>query len=378
MENRFFITTPVGLEQLAWEELQLKWPILGLALPSDRKMTKGGFEIHATPQEIFLYSQWAKIPTRILWRLHQQKCRDLPKLFNIINRYTWKNVLTQMPSGIEVTCSKSRLIHSDRVKETVRDAIEKSLQGNPAKKKDQIFAKEFPLPKVYIRITNDILTVSLDLIGEGFIKPHSDKWTGKAPVRDQLASALAFILYNKIGKDGELSLFDPMAGSGTLIWQMANFFHPHLGATMPWQGLPFTRRLIAQKKKHYEWPIINGQYWAYDQDEKMTAALQHNRKLIFPEDEHQFHLGTKDFFTLKEFPKAKAIVCNPPYGIRINRVSSFYTHFFKQVEKSSCQYLGLIIPRDQKRPLPQFLKEVACYDTMSGGIPIYLWILKKN
>src|SRR4051812_42892506 len=87
-EHDFFLIVAPGLENLAARELKF-W------LPNPATLLKGGLQLKATLADGFRLNRCLKIPTRILLRLGQFRCRDFPTLFRRLTQFNWRDFVAQ-------------------------------------------------------------------------------------------------------------------------------------------------------------------------------------------------------------------------------------------------------------------------------------------
>ena len=88
--HEFFLICPIGLEKLLLKELEFKFPQI-----TDIAFEPGGVTINCSLELGLCLNKYLKTTTRILLRLKKQKCRDLPKLYQILRKVDWKHYLKQ-------------------------------------------------------------------------------------------------------------------------------------------------------------------------------------------------------------------------------------------------------------------------------------------
>ncbi|HRO68672.1 MAG TPA: RNA methyltransferase, partial [Pseudobdellovibrionaceae bacterium] len=220
-ESLCFVSTPLGFESEAEREIKEAWPELldasgrphSAVLP-EGEWTKGGIEYALDPFTAVQLNFFLKTANRILIRLDRFKVRDFPKLHERLRKIDLKSWIGSAPIRFEVSASKSRLGHEGRIRETAAKAwnVPESDEG----------------VRVFIRIQDDLCDVSLDSSGEHLHKRGVHVLRGEAPLRENIA---AFCLRRLIGESapGELSqitLIDPMCGSGTFLSEAATLWSP--------------------------------------------------------------------------------------------------------------------------------------------------------
>ena len=68
-----------------------------------------------------------------------------------------------------------------------------------------------------VRIDDNLVTISVDTSGESLHKRGHKRFTGKAPMRENMAA----LLLRACGYDGTEPVVDPMCGSGTFVIEAA-------------------------------------------------------------------------------------------------------------------------------------------------------------
>ena len=106
----FYLVISPGLEEISINEIEYKWVsfFLDEKIPQIKKLA-GGLELYLPLEKGVLLNQILKIPTRILLRFKEFKCRDLPKLFNKIKNIDWSPFLSEVPASLKISCHQSRL-----------------------------------------------------------------------------------------------------------------------------------------------------------------------------------------------------------------------------------------------------------------------------
>lgn len=169
-------------EEVVHAEFNDKCALLGIS-PDASADTLINREYKIKAEELGILLPYLKCPNRVLIRIDQFKVRDFPKLFQKIVKINWSQWIGGQFEKIHVTSSKSRLIHSDRIEQSARDAIDRYLQMNPVKKLKQEKWKDCP-SELFIRIVDDVCTISLDASGEKLSQRGYRKFVGTAPLRE--------------------------------------------------------------------------------------------------------------------------------------------------------------------------------------------------
>lgn len=318
--QQFFVICPIGFESLVEKEIQLKWSMLSESNPPDFKYLDGGLEF-ACPLEIGLaLNKILRTASRILMRVHSQICRDLPKLYQILKKIEWSHYLQQKNIHLKVSSSRSRLLHTKKIKETAQKSIQDFFNGHPLSQYAQ--NQEYPGQAIYLRIEDDELTVSLDTTGAHLHKRID--YRGKASIRENIAATLLLAL-----TEGDFSknLCDPMCGSGTFLQEYQNFFTP-LNREFSFNNW---KRIKLPKLKMLE--QTTGKVFGFDKDPNIVKKLSLK------------YVQTADFF--KHQIKTDFLILNPPYGKRIKikgDKQQYFDQIIQKIKKDQVQKAGVIVP----------------------------------
>ena len=125
----FFIIIQPGLEEILASEIKQKYPDI-----EDYKIVTGGVEVTCLAEVGYSFNRYLKTPTRVLLRLKDFSCRDLPKLFQRASKIPWNLYLLNGKYELDVSCSGSLINNEKRVQKALSDGIETYLKGNQPKK----------------------------------------------------------------------------------------------------------------------------------------------------------------------------------------------------------------------------------------------------
>jgi putative N6-adenine-specific DNA methylase len=364
MLYRLFLIVPPGFEDLALKELESKCPV------KNSTVTKGGIEVQADLEWVVNAHCLLKIPTRILLRVTEFKVRDFPKLYQKLKVFRWNDFLSHPNPEWEISCTKSRLLHTGRIEETVKKALQEALIRQPLSLDWQ---KKNYLPQTfYIRILNDILTLSLDLSGEPLYKRGLQKIKGEAPMRENFASALLMELCQNL--QGEFILVDPMCGSGTFITEALSFHKPLYLRKFAFESAPFFKgKVIDLPNATAPLPFKSG--LGLDVNGELLDKVRQNSSLsLKTTDSLKNPLGIEEDFIL---------ICNPPYGERIKiegKRGNFLLEALNKFMKVDRPHrIGWVVPSD----MDDLFKETSEYLLIkkrpfkNGGLPVTMWVWER-
>lgn len=364
----FLIISP-GLEDLAAREITAKLPVEAM------DVSKGGIELTTDLNWLVNAHLLLKIPTRILLRITEFKVRDFPKLYHKFANFQWKEYLSHPQPQWEISCSKSRLNHTGRIEETVKKALNEYLFKQPLNQDWK--KKNYPPQTFYIRLVDDLLTLSLDLTGEPLYKRGLQTIKGEAPLRENLAAALVMDLFEGITKP--MTLVDPMCGSGTFLTEVRTFNKPlHLrpfaietapffkGHSVMVRNAPVVAPLNAQDAIGFD---IN-----QDLIEKVgPELLPYNISLRFKDS----------LLASLDIPDNSLMICNPPYGERIKiqgKRGSFLREAWEKFLMLDKPFrFGWLLPSD----MDDLFSKPANYKLLSkrhfrnGGMAVTFWVWER-
>lgn len=307
MKNRpvnLFAVVPPGLENICTRELQT----LGI---SSSYSVRGGVEFVGGLREFYLANLWLRSASRVLVRVGEFRSRDFPDFFRKCRQLAWGEfVRPGQPLKIRVTSRKSRLFHTDRVEQVVREAIGHAL-GQPMVDSSQAAVM------LVVQVVDDQCLVSVDSSGENLHRRGYRKQAVPAPMRENLAAGLLL----HAGWTGNLPLLDPMCGSGTFVIEAAMLAaqlppggNRHF-AFMDWPGYRsgLWRTLLSEAGRNQSQPRarIEGR----DLSEAALDAAQQNAETAGVAEWIDWQAG--DVLQLPAPESPGLVICNPPYGGRI-------------------------------------------------------------
>ena len=311
-----------------------------------------------------------RIPTRILLRLDEFKARDFPKLFKKMSKIEWRHWLWSEDVDIKVSTGRSRLIHSGKIAQSALWAIKKSLKAQPFSIK---FANYYDFsPQVYIRIDNDIVSVSIDTSYPPLYKRSHYKEGHQASIRENLAYASWSCLKQYIDQP-EFNLIDPMCGSGTYLWEALKVYQREQFA---FQGFPVVQKHHNQlrlTKNNKAEALINA--YGFDIDKSYI----HNNK---SQKNTNIKWAIQDLFDSENSTNITGhniVIVNPPYNKRIKIDKKINDILIAIKTQYSPQLIGIIIPRDQlsQAKLDDY-QIVDSIDFRNGGFPCRFIVFKRD
>lgn len=354
----FYISCALGFEESVAAEIRQAWPLLieingqaNTSPPPEMVIGTGGVFLQAPLALGLQLNFFLKTAHRILWRLAEFKVRDFPKLFEKIQKIPWVNYLNGPGIEWQVAASKSRLNNEKRIEEVCAESFAKvagKIQG-VAKSKQT----------VYVRIHDDLCTMSLDSSGEHLHKRGWGVMKGEAPLRETLAAYMILEMINgtPATKTQQVSFVDPMCGSGTVVLEAASLWQPVFDrafAFLEWKNTPkiFKSPLLKKNYKLLQQAAPFKTYWGFDLDKSAVKAAGENLKSLESKTEIQslkVRFEEENLFA-GEKKTLGPVWCltNPPYGERLHvqgqEEFSYQDLIQRMADKFSAEKIGVLLP----------------------------------
>ncbi len=322
--GRFFAQTAGRMEELAAAELKE----FGAkeVMPVYR-----GVWFKTDLEHIYRINLWARLLSRVLAPLLTFSCHSTDYLYETARKIDWEKLLSNDDTfAIFATVGNSKITHSQyaalKLKDAIADYFVERGGERPSVNTDQ--------PDIWINlhIDRNRAHISLDTSGGSLHKRGYRLQSMKAPIQETLAAAMLRIS----GWNGEVSLLDPMCGSGTILaeallhycripsaFQRRKFGFEQLPDFdfSSWQEVQKAAKKVERHLQDEH--LIAG----CDFDQQAANAAKANLNSL--PDGHLVRIQKRDF---REHPGLKdgIILTNPPYGIRLGdekQLESLYREF---------------------------------------------------
>ena len=339
-EMVIFIQSPPGLSEVVLNEWTDKAALLQISYQV-LKFEQSGIEIQTDQASLAMILPYLKTPNRVLIRLEHFKARDFPKLFSKTKKMNWLKWMADVPEKIRVTSSQSRLIHSDRIEETVRDAIAQYFRAQPPKKVLQQKWSEAP-SELFVRLLDDEVLFSIDAAGERLGVRGYRNHVGPASMRENLAAAcLSAFLQNETLK-GSFTLADPMMGAGTILLEASEWNRPNLGRLyyfIHWNSISATSVDLATN----ELMLIGSDF-----NPKMIETTKLNIANLKTQ-KREWKIILEDFLeSSTQLPDVQWVLSNAPYGERLEVQEGFFKNMIPALKrKYPNARIALLMPSDK-------------------------------
>ena len=338
LNHRFFAQVPEGIEDLAGQELA--------ELGAERvQPSYRGVYFDAGKAVLYRINYGARLATRVLAPLLTFRCHSPDYLYRKSKELSWMELFTADHTfAVFANVSQSKIHHSHyaalRLKDAVVDSFRERLDKRPSVNKND--------PDVWIGlyIERDKATISVDTSGGSLHRRGYREEGGEAPMQEITAAAMIRLS----GWDGSKPFYDLMCGSGTLLSEALMAYCRIPGSyrreRFGFQFLPdyddplwlSVRKELDEAMREPARDLISGS----DIAEQAVASARKNIKDLPCGD--RVSLKVADFRSITEL-RDRVILCNPPYGIRLDRdrdLGPFYKDlgdFLKQKCLGSSAYI---------------------------------------
>ncbi len=314
--QKFFAPCPRGLETVLFEELtELGALHLG---PTD-----GGVAFQGPFTLGYRVCLWSRIASRVLWQLAVDEYRSEEDIFSLARDIEWPQLFSAHNSiRVQVDAIRSPVTSLEfvtlRVKDAIVDSFREAGEDRPS------VNTSMPDMRIHVFLTTHTATVYLDLAGEALFKRGYRREGLAAPLRENLAAGMLALK----GWKGQMPLFDPMCGSGTILTEAAMIsmgLAP--GAQRPFA---FEKMLNFQADDFHAMrdaaakagkPLPEGLLFGNDRDaEAVDTTRRHLQNIGGEANAARVALTNVAMETLDSPGPNGLLLTNPPYGERLDEL----------------------------------------------------------
>ncbi len=319
--NQYFATVARGLEELAASELEE----LGASAVEPGFC---GVEFEGSRTLLYRVNLWARLPFRILFKVHKFPCKTSKDLYNGIQTIDWQDYLTPEDTlAVNATGKNDELNHTHFTALQVKNAIVDQQQQDFGDRSNvELYSPDL---RINVHIRGDLCTVSLDSSGSSLHRRGYRPAVGAAPLKESLAAALIQLS----GWQPEQMFYDPLCGSGTLPIEAClkslniapGLFRESFGFET-WRDfdLSLLERLI-EEAQGSQLDTLPASIWGSDNNEDVIE--QANINAANSGVENHIYFSQMELFDVAAPADSGVLFCNPPYGERLGRdrdLGAFY------------------------------------------------------
>lgn len=309
--QRFFAQISDGLEALGGQELER----LGA---TDVKPVYRGVYFSADSATLCRVNYMARLFTRVLAPLLTFACHSDKYLYKTARSLPWTEILAlDTTFAIFANVTDSHIRHSQyaarRLKDAIVDQFRETCGARP-----NVDPRN---PDVWLNlyIQNNKATISLDTSGGSLHRRGYRQPDQKAPMQETVAASIIQFT----GWNGERPLYDPMCGSGTLLTEalahVCQIPAGYLRQRFGFEALPdfdaAVWRMVKQTCDAQIRSLQPGLIGGSDQDATAVETAKASCRML--PGGKQIALKVSRFQEIPSLAET-IIVCNPPYGIRLN------------------------------------------------------------
>lgn len=338
----FFATCAKNLENLLREELQT----LGA---ESLKETVAGVYFQGPIEIAYKACLWSRLANHILLQLSQFKISTESELYDAVQTLNWSEHLdVHQTLAVQISGShpafQNTLYAAQRVKDAIVDQFRSQTGERPSVQNDQ--------PDILINLHLDpvLCSLSLSLSGESLHRRGYHLESGKAPLKETLAAALLL----RAGWLKELAkphpvLLDPMCGTGTFLieaalmaYDIAPGLYRNYFGFLNWKQHQNTlwSQLVQTAETRKTEGLASRQVKIIGSDIHRQAVIKAHENIDRAGLADQISVSLKDCVIMNapENPEPGLIICNPPYGERMNAqdlngVSALFSAFGERLRE---------------------------------------------
>ena len=204
-----FVSTYQGVEESLLEELQE----IGIS-ESRLKLSRRGVAVSdCSIEEIYRFNYILRTGLRVLLNLEHLEIEQASDLYDSVKSIDWTEWFgNDQTFKIDAVANRSELFNNSLfAARLTKDAIADLFREKTGERPSVDF--DYPDIRIHILISGSSLTVSLDSSGDSLHKRGYKTGSFRAPLSEVLASCML----RKAGFTKEMTLYDPMCGSGTIL-----------------------------------------------------------------------------------------------------------------------------------------------------------------
>ena len=308
---KFIAKTLFGLEDLLVQEIE------SLGGQNVIKLNRA-VSFEGDLECLYKVNYLSRLALRVVKPILEFTAHNETVFYKRIKRYDWTKLFSPHQTFcIDSTVKSHFFRHSKYVALKTKDAIVDlfRLKHNGVRPSIDTRNPDF---RINVHCFEKDFTISLDSSGESLHKRGYRQSNRQAPLNEVLAAGMIMLT----GWDKKTTFYDPMCGSGTLITEAYSYAHnipPRKNrnsyAFMKWAD--FDRRLwnsiVADNKVDHISAFPK--FFATDIDRRQIAET---RRLFDDLELDNINLSRKNFINSLPPKTNGIIVCNPPYGERLN------------------------------------------------------------
>ena len=319
MSERFFATSPRGLEALLSAEL---------AALGAREVTQlpGGVAFEGGWNVCYAANLRSRLASRVLWRVAEFGYASEGDLYEAARAVDWPRYFdVERTLRVNVSATKSPLKSLDFATLRVKDAVCDRFRDRSGRRPD--IDRAHPDVRVHAFLESSRGALYLDTSGEPLFKRGWRSGAGEAPLRENLAAGLVLLS----GWRFDEPLLDPMCGAGTILVEaaaMARGRAPGAKRAFGFEKLKVLDSNLWQKLKSEKFePPTSAPLQIFGSDNDPRALSDARRNIAAAGVDRWVKLERADILERAAPAAAGVMIANPPYGERLgskDALAEFY------------------------------------------------------
>jgi putative N6-adenine-specific DNA methylase len=389
----FYIVTQPGFEDELIDEISEFWGLLVLN-DSSRNINSleviskevGGVLIQCDLILGLQINYFSRLASRVLLRVFEKKFEKMSQLPQWISSYQLQEKFNSQKFNFKIQAHSS--FHWNE-KRYLKHLEEKGL-----------ISRNEEDPTLYVRVQNNILTLSIDTSGDHLHKRGYRFFDNQASLRETIASFCLRKLTQNYGlaRLSELTVLDPMCGSGTFLFEAHDLFKPNFSRNFSFLNFSITPKLLKSStfEKNFRLPnFIFKDYLGFDIDSASIDAAVNNLKSFESKTKVEtkteveqgslavFKFQDLDFFSLKlssESSSKALLILNPPYGFRKEKKFSA-SQLIGKISELKVLGNAVLWPKSESKDIEIALEKkdykYKFYPFKNGGIDVQLYVFSN-
>lgn len=337
MQYPLFISCPKGFEYLVETELK------SLELPIQRVTPQGVF-CTTTLTGLYRTCLWARVANRVQLVLFSGSADNESSVQQLCLNFPWQTVFSVDKTftisfhGTN-THIRNTMYGAQLVKDGIVDHFRKMTQTRPS------VARTGADIHLQAHLKDNILTVSLDLVGASLHQRGYRKETGEAPIKENVAAALLMRAQWATLCEQGYAFDDPCCGAGTFVIEAAMM------------AAKIAPGLLREQYAFSHWVDHDEALWQRTRQEALSCVQPVNVKLVGSDPSPDLirmakvnaeRAGVSKLvsFETKALRDSKAVspqgllMCNPPYGERLGEIAPLLGLYESLGQVLSEHYVG--------------------------------------
>lgn len=363
--RRFFATTSRGLEAVLAGEIR----DLGAG---EIRTAAGGVSFTGSTSLGYRANLWLRTAHRIFLHLADFPAATPGALYEGVAAIRWPDMFPPRKTiAVDATVRNSGITHSHFAAQKAKDAVVDRFREELGIRPD--VDPRSPDVRISVRIVDDLCTLSLDLSGDSLNRRGYRAEPGAASLRETLAAGMVLLS----GWDADRPLVDPICGAGTIPIEAAlvatgaapglkrpgfAFRHLHDFDTVLWDAL------VAEARERRSIPA-GARIEGGDLSPGAIRGARRNARRAGVSSVATFHVRGIEEFAPSGPPGI--ILCNPPYGVRMQPGSggeTFYRTLGETLKKRCAGWTAYVLSGNPHVTRHIGLKASRRFPLMNGPI----------